>query len=243
MAGRKTDATGLELGAAVSAETLGAALEAQRLELLGGFHAEPDEPGLPAGTRTLLLIGPAEPGFWTHLKGQPEWGGPDPVDQWSRRVIGRIACDLGAKALFPFGGPPYHPFYTWVLRSGQVWDSPVKLLVHSRQGLMVSFRGALALKDRVALPPPAAKPCEACARPCLTACPAGALTGAGYDVPACHGFLDTAAGAECLGGGCLVRRACPVSVTYARLPEQSAYHMSRFHEGWDKTTRVPGGGE
>ena len=36
-------------------------------------------------------------------------------------------------------------------------------------------------------------------------------------------------GVECLTGGCLVRRACPLSQSYARLPEQSAYHMGQFH--------------
>jgi hypothetical protein len=104
--------------AAVSA-ALDAALDKNLLTILGGFHPEPDEPGLLAGTQTLLLLGPREPGFWPHLTQQPEWGtDPDPVDRWSRRVIGGIACDLGAKALFPFGGPPYHPFYQWALRSG-----------------------------------------------------------------------------------------------------------------------------
>lgn len=195
--------------------------------LLGGFHAE-DDPGLPKGTRTLLMLGPA-PGFWPYLRTQPEWGGADPVDRWSRRVIGGLACDLGAKALFPFGGPPWHPFYGWALRTGAVWDSPVRLLVHGTQGLMVSFRGVLALKERVALPPAPPRPCDDCARPCLTACPVGALTAAGYDVPACHAFLDTAAGADCMNAGCRVRRACPVSQTYARMPEQSAYHMGQFH--------------
>jgi ferredoxin len=207
-----------------------ALLGPHQLELLGGFACGPDDAGLPAGTRTLLLIGPAEPGFWPHLTAQPEWDSrPDPVDRWSRRVIGRIACDLGAKALFPFGGPPYHPFYQWALRSGQVWDSPVRLLVHARQGLMVSFRGALALKEAIDLPPPPPRPCDGCPAPCLTACPADALTGAGYDVPACHAFLDRPEGADCMSGGCLVRRACPVSQSYARLPEQSAYHMGQFH--------------
>ncbi len=175
------------------------------------------------------MLGPQEPGFWAHLKAQPEWDGSDPVDRWSRRVIGRIACDLGAKALFPFGGPPYHPFYQWALRTGRVWDSPVRLLVHAGQGLMVSFRGALALKEVVDVSPPVAQPCEACAAPCLTACPVGALTGAGYDLALCHTHLDRPEGTDCLSGGCLVRRACPVSQSYARLPEQSAYHMGQFH--------------
>ena len=211
------------------AEALTARLAAERLEVLGGYHPAEGEDGFPAGTRTLLLLGPLEPGFWAHLMAQPEWGDPDPVDRWSRRVIGRIACDLGAKALFPFGGPPYHPFYQWALRTGRVWDSPVRLLVHAGQGLMVSFRGALALKEVAEGPPPLAKPCEPCAAPCLTACPARALTGAGYDVPGCHAWLDRPEGAVCLSGGCLVRRACPVSQSYARLPEQSAYHMGQFH--------------
>ena len=181
----------------------------------GGQQAEPLAPG-PAKGR--------EPGGEHQSDGKP-----DPVDRWSRRTIGTIACDLGAKALFPFGGPPYHPFYRWALKSGRIWDSPVRLLVSADQGLMVSFRGALALKERVDLPAPTAKPCEDCEKPCLTACPADALNGNGYDVPACHVFLDTPAGQPCLSQGCEVRRACPVSQGYARLTEQSAYHMRRFH--------------
>ena len=206
-----------------------ALLAPHQLEVLGGFAVENGEDGFPKGTRTLLLLGPKEPGFWAHLNAQPEWGGPDPVDRWSRRVIGQVACHLGAKALFPFGGPPYQPFYTWALRTGRIWDSPVKLLVHASQGLMVSFRGALALKEVVEVPEALPQPCDVCARPCLTACPVGALTGAGYDVPACHGHLDAPSGAACLNGGCLVRRSCPAGYGYARMAEQSAYHMRQFH--------------
>lgn len=211
---------------------IAAAASPHRLGVFGAFHLS-DGDGLPEGFQTLVLLGPEEPGFWPHLDTQPEWqdGGPDPVDRWSRRVIGGMACDLGGKAYFPFGGPPYRPFYQWALKSGRAWVSPVTLLVHDRAGLMVSYRGAIALKDRLDLPaPPAASPCESCAgKPCLTACPPGALTSSGYDVPACHAFLDTPPGADCLSSGCAVRRACPVSRGYGRLPEQSAYHMRLFH--------------
>lgn len=206
-----------------------ALLEPHCLEVLGGFAVAEGEEGFPKGTRSLLLLGPREPGFWPHLQAQPEWGGPDPVDRWSRRVIGRVACDLGAKAVFPFGGPPYQPFYQWALRSGRVWDSPVRLLVHATQGLMVSFRGALALKEVIDLPEAVARPCDTCPAPCLDACPAVALTGAGYDVPRCHAHLDRAEGADCLNGGCLVRRSCPAGSGYARMGVQSAYHMRQFH--------------
>lgn len=227
MAGRQTGETGLGADAALS--EIADRLAAHQLEILGGFHAL-DDAALPPGTRSLLLIGPKEPGFWPHLTAQPEWdGAPDPVDRWSRRVIGGIACDLGAKALFPFGGPPWHPFYQWALRSGRAWESPVRLLIHDRAGLLVSFRGALALRETLDLPAPPSRPCDNCAVPCRTACPAGALSDAGYDVPACRSFLETPAGGACMSQGCAVRRACPVSASYARLEEHSAYHMGQFH--------------
>lgn len=218
----------MEPDAAVPALTaIAARLAEDRLAVLGGFHSGGDEPTLPAGTRTVLLIGPG-PAFWPHLTAQPEWASADAVDRWSRRVIGRLACDLGAKALFPFGGPPWHPFFAWALRTGRIHQSPVRLLVHDTQGLWVSFRGALALRQTLALPGPPPPPCPDCAeKPCLTACPPRALTGAGYDVPACHAFLDS--GPACMTQGCLVRGACPVSQGYDRLPEQSAYHMGQFH--------------
>lgn len=210
---------------------IGAALADHALTVLGGFQAVPQD-ALPPGTRTLLLVGPREPGFWQHLTAQPEWqdGAPDPVDRWSRRVIGRIACDLGAKALFPFGDPPHRPFYAWALRTGRIWSSPVRLLVHDEAGLMVSFRGALALKAHIDLPPLPPSSCDACeGQPCRSACPAAALTGAGYDLPACHAWLDSAAGQDCMTCGCAVRRACPVSARHARMQAQSAYHMRQFH--------------
>jgi hypothetical protein len=202
-----------------------------RLAVFGALHLEPAD-GLDPALQSLVLLGPDEPGFWAHLTAEPEWQdkSPHPVDRWSRRVIGGMACALGAKALFPFTGPPYHPFYHWALRSGRAVDSPVRLLVHDRAGLWVSYRGALALRERLALPPASPNPCDTCAgKPCLTACPPGALTAKGYDVPACHGFLDQPKGRDCLSRGCAVRRACPLSQAYGRVEEQSAYHMRLFH--------------
>lgn len=215
----------------MTADEIDRALAPHALCLIGGFAAGPGD-DLPKGTRTLLLLGPRQPDFWPHVTAEPEWqdGAPDPIDRWSRRVIGRLACDFGAKALFPFGGPPHRPFYTWALRTGRVHASPVRLLVHDQAGLMVSFRGALALKVPVDLPPNPAPPCDGCrSKPCLTACPAGALGAAGYDLAACHAYLDTRPGQACMGMGCAVRRACPVSAAHARMPEQSAYHMRQFH--------------
>ncbi|ABA80253.1 ferredoxin [Rhodobacter sphaeroides] len=211
-------------------ERIEARAAAERLTILGGFATEPGD-GLPEGTQSLLLLGPREPGFWPHLTAQPEWqdGRPDPVDRWSERVIARLAHEIGAFPVFPFGGPPWWPFYGWALRTGRAFASPVRLIVHDEAGLFFSCRGALALRERLE-PARGVSPCTDCAnRPCLTACPAGALGAGGYDVPACHAFLESPAGTSCLDRGCAVRRACPRSQGHARMEIQSAYHMRQFH--------------
>lgn len=195
------------------------------LTILGGFHPTPED-ACPQGTQTLLLLGPCPLSFWPTLQAAPEAEQPDAVDRWSRRVIGTWACDLGAKALFPFGAP-VRPFISWALRTGRCHSSPVQLLVHDAQGLMVSFRGALALKTKIDLLPAPPSPCIACAdKPCRTACPVDAL-GARYDTGLCHTHLDTP-GNDCMAKGCAARRACPVSPL--RPDAQSAHHMRYFHK-------------
>jgi hypothetical protein len=213
----------------MSIAALDTALSAEGLTRLGGFHPDPAD-DLP-GTGTLVLVGPAQD-FWRHFGAAPERvdGAPDPLDRWSARVLGAIARAQGARALFPFGGPPWRPFVTWARRSGWAHVSPVGLLVHPEAGLWLSFRGALAFATRLDLPPPPPNPCDSCtARPCLSACPVGALGPAGYDTAACHGFLDSPPGGTCMAGGCQVRAACPVSRGWHRDPAQSAFHMEAFH--------------
>jgi len=204
-------------------EALTPAPEQVALAIFGAFH-ERDE--------TLVLLGPHEPGFWAHFTASAEYqdGQPDPLDRWSRRVITCLAEDWGGAPVFPSDGPPYAPFLDWALETGQAWQSPVGMLVHARAGLMVSYRGAVRLQGRLDLPPPGRNPCRNCAdKPCLTACPVGALNAQmEYDVQRCKTHISHPEGSTCLTKGCLVRRACPVSQDYARLPEQSAFHMRSF---------------
>lgn len=190
-----------------------------------------DAAPLPDGVETLLMIAPDGPRFWAAFAQSPEYrdGQPDPMDRWSVRVLDGLARKLDARAFYPFGASPPHPFFTWALASGRAQSSPVQWLIHDRQGLWLSFRGALGFATAIDMPAPATASCEGCARPCVTACPVGALTDKGYDVPACHAFLDTPEGADCLANGCTVRRACPVSHAFGRDPDQSAFHMRHFH--------------
>ena len=209
------------------------AAKRRHLTILGGFHPDSTD-DTPEDCKTLVMLGPDEPSFWSAFNNSPEWrdGAPDPMDRWSSRVIGGWASDIGATPLYPFGGPPFEPFYSWALRTGRIHASPVQLLVHDEAGLFVSFRGALALPSHVDLPPSPKAPCGSCAgQPCQTACVADALTPEGYDVPKCKTFLNTAEGQQNMAQGCNVRRSCPVSQRFGRLPAQSAYHMQQFNRG------------
>lgn len=179
---------------------------------------------------SIVLLGPAEPGFWTNFTSVSEYldGSEHPLDRWSRRIITQLAKDCGGTAVFPFDGPPYAPFQRWALASGQAWASPIGMLVHDTAGLMVSYRGALKLA--VEDPPRASSdsPCLACDAPCQSACPVDAFAGEAYDVVACRKHIAVDEGADCVSNGCRARRACPVSQTCGRVQEQSGFHMRAF---------------
>lgn len=225
MAGRPPVAAWLGAVAAVSLSDV----TAPGLRIMGAFHPGPAD-GVPGGHGTLILLGPSA-AFWDILRAAPEFAGPDPVDRWSARVIGALAARLGGRALLPFGGPPHLPFLRWAMRSGRAWQSPIGMLVHDETGLMVSYRGAVALPARLEVPGPGRSPCDGCAAPCRGACPVGAFAADGYDTGACHGHLSTPGGDGCLSGGCLARRACPLSAGAGRSAAQSAHHMAHFHPG------------
>jgi len=181
--------------------------------------------------KSLFLIGPDGQRLWDIIQDSVEFmdGAADPIDRWSARVINAVAIGFGAEAIFPFGGPPYHPFIGWALQSKECFQSPVQILVHADAGLFVSYRGAFGFAERVDMPAPKANPCKRCIeKPCLTACPAKALIKDNYDVAACHDYLDTVAGDQCMTRGCAVRRSCPVGQS-DRAEAQSAFHMSYFH--------------
>ena len=200
----------------------------------GGFRPAPED-GL-SGVAALVLVGNAGNAMWrafasARRSGEIEAGSRDPLDRWTRWVVEAAARRLGADALFPFGGPPWHPFQRWAMRAEPVAPSPLGLLIHPEYGLWHAYRGALAFTTEIDLPANEARPspCEGCAdRPCLAACPVGAFTGRGYDVGACADHIAAPAGRDCMARGCLARHACPVGRAHAQEPAQAAFHMSAF---------------
>ncbi len=212
------------------------AIRATGLTPRGAFHPEPEDqvPEVLAGVpcAVLVLVGNAGAEMWRRFQASPERQLPvDPLNSFSRRVVGGLAQKLEAKALYPFTGPPFLPFLKWAQKAEPVWPSPIGPLIHAEYGLWHAYRGALAFAARMELPrkPKAQRPCDTCAdRPCLNTCPVNAFSDSGYDVPRCIAHVDSPAGSDCLSGGCLARRACPVGREYAYPAKQAEFHTRAF---------------
>ena len=202
----------------------------------GGFHPGPEDgvPPLRDGRRTatVVMVGNAGSALWPHFSASPEAGCLDhPLDQWTRRVLDDIAQGLDATLFLPFDGPPYLPFQRWAQRADTVSSSPLGLLIHPEFGLWHAYRGALAFEDRLELPngERKASPCDTCdGRPCLTACPVEAFSHDGFSAYICRDHLSTIEGADCMDGGCLARRACPVGQDWHYNEPHTAFHMRWF---------------
>jgi hypothetical protein len=212
-------------------EGLRSAVQTEGLAVLGGFY--PDAGDLvPGNAGTLVMIGNVGSAIFPTFQASPEASGPQPMDGWTRRVVGTIADRVGAEALFPFDGPPFHPFQRWTRRADPRFSSsPLGLLIHEEFGLWTALRAALLFGERLDLPVLQAggSPCDTCdGRPCLSACPVGAFVPARYDVTACRAHLGTLSGQDCMMGGCLARRACPVGRAHAFTRTHAAFHMRAF---------------
>ena len=220
-------------------ETAFSAIERAGLVPRGAFKLEEGErTGALADMRTIVLAGMAGREGWRAFAASPEAsdGFADPLDRWSLRLIESLARELGGRALFPFGGPPFLPFQRWAQRAEPVHSSPIGLLIHPYYGLWHAYRGAIGLPEDLAVPEPAPvpSPCETCSgRWCLKTCPVGAFSEAGYDVAACAGHLRSTAGGDCMDFGCRARRACPVGADHAYGPEQASFLMRAFLRGQD----------
>jgi len=206
------------------------ALQPSGLKILGCFHTEEQS--------TFVLIGNAGPDMWCAFEASSyDEDHPDPLDDWSRRAIEktaeRLSSDLQCpiSTLFPFDGPPYHPFQRWAVRSGTAFLTPIGPLLHPVYGMWHAYRAALCIECLLELPvnDVSASPCATCAdKPCLKTCPVDAFTAEGYDVPTCLDLLEKEPLGECSSTGCMARKACPVGQEFIYEKAQARFHMEKF---------------
>lgn len=218
-------------------EELSAALGEHGLILRGASEAseEDDLPSGPSGlpAKSLLLIGNAGAAHWPHFCAwrakQPE-NVPDPLDAWTRAVVEPIAARFGARAAFPFDRP-FPPFQRWAMRTEGLRPSPLGILMHPEYGLWHAYRAALLFDREISVRAPrtAVHLCDACAaKPCLSACPAGAYSEAGFGHAACLSHVRSDRGELCRADGCLARNACPAGTAYRYPPQVQAFHQAAF---------------
>lgn len=212
-------------------DRLGEALGEHGLSIRGGVQFEEAGPEVSGqALRSLVLVGYVGATHWPHFEQfRALHRGPDLLDRWTKQVIEPMAEAFSCAALYPFE-KPWWPFQRWISQSEGLSTSPLGILIHPQFGLWHGYRAALGFDTLIQMPAPRnqAHPCDNCeGRPCLTACPAGALDTGQFEVGPCRRYLAGIGKMEgCMGKGCASRNACPVGQQYRFNDAQLQFHMA-----------------
>jgi len=213
------------------------------MEILGSFRVRRDEINFSEDEEFFLGIMVASTKrMWPHFRGSSQFcdGISDPLERWSRQVLGEVAGKFGARLVLPFERP-FAPFQTWAKRATGMKQTPLGLLIHRQYGLWFALRGVLFLSVNVKnqqlhkliqATGDVVHLCESCeGKPCLSACPVDAFQEGRLDTDACFSHIDLSAAPDCGKHGCAARAACPGGEGYEYCPEQVRFHMAAFRKG------------
>jgi epoxyqueuosine reductase QueG len=188
--------------------------------------------------RSVVVLGNGGGAFWRAYRaavarepGRAERA--DPLDAFTREVVTQAIDGLGdglgvgGRIVFPFefGTVPVS-FMTLAACAGLGTPSLLGVLIHPEWGPWMALRAAWFPPLLLEAPRPADgfDPCPSCVeRPCIAACPAGAVSGFGWDVPRCVAHrLSTA---DDCGLGCHARLACVIGPEHRYPVEALAHHQ------------------
>jgi epoxyqueuosine reductase len=221
---------GLNLAAAVPVERYDAAVKP-------AVRAARIDPA----ARSIVVLGNGGGALWAALKAHAArnpgwWEGENPLDDFTREVVERDvaaparAAGLRCATVYPFmNGAATFDFVVLARAAAIAGPSILGVAVHPRFGPWIAFRAALLLDVPLDEPGEAVgfDPCHGCAaRPCLAACPAGAVSfPAGWDVPRCltHRVEQEP---DC-SGRCHTRVACVLGPEHRYPDDELAYHQMR----------------
>jgi len=147
-----------------------------------------------------------------------------PLDDFCRAELSALLGALPHRVLFPHAnGAPTLPLLPRLEAAGWLRPGPFMNTLHPRYGSWWAVRALIALD---AEPDPAAalgdSPCVTCSAPCIEACPASAVSMAGWNGQACiRQRLDTAS--PCTAD-CRARSACPGGAEWRYDAATRAYH-------------------
>lgn len=196
---------------------------------------------IAAEARSIVVIGSGGRAFWDAVKRHAErhdgwWQREHPLDDFTRAVVeNEIAPDVvrqgvDCKIVYPFTAErPTLNFIELARAAGLAGPTILGVVAHPSYGPWIAFRAALLVDVLVDTPGDALgfDPCPSCvARPCITACPGGAVAyPKGWDIPKClvHRVEQEA---DC-AGRCHARVACVLGPEHRYSDEELAYHQMR----------------
>jgi hypothetical protein len=192
------------------------------------------------GAESVIVVGNGGGAFWGAYRracaAEPTRATrADPLDGFTREVVEAACAPLSdpqaMRILFPFGFEGMVSFTRLAVLAGLGSPSLLGVLVHPMYGPWIALRAAILVRERLEAPRPADgfDPCPTCRdRPCITACPAGAVDAAGWSVPRCAGYR--ARSDDPCATRCHARVACVLGPEHRYPDEALAYHQSRARE-------------
>lgn len=189
--------------------------------------------GVPLNAyRRLVLLGHGGRRLWTALQ---EWGmkTADPVDHYTLTITRQFIRDYLDNPpvcwLYPQTDylVPLQQLGAW---AGWSHPSPLGQGIHPEFGVWFAYRAAFLTTAELPLrvEPERPSPCASCMeKPCITACPVGAVQAENFDVDGCARYR-LRADSPC-ADRCLARLACPFFPEHRYTLPQIQYH---YRHSW-----------
>lgn len=180
---------------------------------------------LHPGHRRIVLLAHGGRRLWERLHGK--LSGQDPVDRHSRATAESFMTRYAGvefETLYPLADR-FVPLQSLGRIAGWTNPSPVGLDITTGFGLWFAYRAVLATSAELPVSTIAHRPspCGSCHdKPCIDACPAGAVQAGGLDGQRCMAYRLTAA--SLCADRCLARLACPVAPEHRYTLDQVQYH-------------------
>lgn len=181
--------------------------------------------------KQLIMFGHGGTRMWESVQ-QSEFAGDDhPIDSFSVNIVKQYFADTCSGSSFEILYPHSSrmvPLQKLGVLAGWHNASPFRIGINAEWGSWFAYR-AVVLADtefKATLKMDAPSPCDSCEeKPCITACPADALSGNDGALKPCIDYRLTK-DSKCKDR-CFSRLACPIAAEHRYSIEQINYHYAR----------------